>query len=95
MNGIRLGDRGRVLMLANARVLRHVFNPLSVFWCYHSNGQLAAIVAEVHNTYGERHAYVVHPDKDGIAITGKDFHVSPFFTSMGRTSCDSHCGRTG
>jgi DUF1365 family protein len=83
LNGIRLGDRGRVLMLANARVLRHVFNPLSVFWCYHGSGQLAAIVAEVHNTYGERHAYVVHPDEDGIAVTGKEFHVSPFFNVDG------------
>ena len=79
LNGVPLGDGSRVLMLANARVLGHVFNPLSVFWCYHGSGQLAAIVAEVHNTYGERHAYVVHPNEDGIAITKKDFHVSPFF----------------
>jgi uncharacterized protein len=83
LNGIRLGDRGRVLMLAHARVLRHVFNPLSVFWCYHGSGQLAAIVAEVHNTYGERHAYVVRTDEDGIAVTGKEFHVSPFFNVDG------------
>jgi DUF1365 family protein len=34
INGIRLGDQGRVLMLANARILGHVFDPLSVFWCY-------------------------------------------------------------
>ena len=79
LNGVPLGDGSRVLMLTNARVLGHVFNPLSVFWCYHGSGQLAAIVAEVHNTYGERHAYVVHPNEDGIAITKKDFHVSPFF----------------
>ena len=38
LNGIDLGDRGRVLMLANARVLGHVFDPLSVFWCYDSAG---------------------------------------------------------
>ena len=31
--GIDLGEQGRVLMLANARVLGHVFDPLSVFWC--------------------------------------------------------------
>ena len=42
LNGIPLRDGGRVLMLANARVLGHVFNPLSVFWCYHGSGQLAA-----------------------------------------------------
>jgi DUF1365 family protein len=83
LGGIGLGDRGRVLMLASARVLGHVFDPLSVFWCYDSSGRLACIVAEVHNTYRERHAYLLHPDGAGIAVTGKDFHVSPFFDVNG------------
>ena len=81
--GIQLGDRGRVLMLASARVLGHVFNPLSVFWCYDRDGVLACVVAEVHNTYGQRHAYLLHPDGAGAAATGKDFHVSPFFDVSG------------
>ena len=81
--GIGLGDRGRVLMLANARVLGHVFDPLSVFWCYDSSGRLACVVAEVHNTYRERHAYLLHPDQAGVATAGKDFHVSPFFDVTG------------
>jgi uncharacterized protein len=81
--GIDLGDLGRVLMLANARVLGHVFDPLSVFWCYDSSGRLACIVAEVHNTYRERHAYLLRPDETGVAVTGKDFHVSPFFDVSG------------
>ncbi len=83
LNGIDLGDRGRVLMLASARVLGHVFDPLSVFWCYDSSGRLACIVAEVHNTYGERHAYLLRPDEAGAAVTDKDFHVSPFFDVSG------------
>jgi DUF1365 family protein len=83
LNGIDLGDRGRVLMLANARVLGHVFDPLSVFWCYDSSGQLVGVVAEVHNTYGERHAYLLSPDEAGVAVTGKAFHVSPFFDVSG------------
>ena len=83
LGGIGLGDRGRVLMLASARVLGHVFDPLSVFWCYDSSGRLACIVAEVHNTHRERHAYLLHPDEAGIAVTGKDFHVSPFFDVNG------------
>jgi DUF1365 family protein len=83
LNGIDLGDRGRVLMLANARVLGHVFDPLSVFWCYDSSGQLVCVVAEVHNTYGERHAYLLRPDEAGVAATGKAFHVSPFFDVNG------------
>ena len=83
LGGIQLGDRGRVLMLAGARVLGHVFDPLSVFWCYDCDGVLACVVAEVHNTYGERHAYLLRPDKAGVAVTGKDFHVSPFFDVSG------------
>jgi DUF1365 family protein len=74
---------GRVLMLANARVLRHVFNPLTVFWCHAADGTLAAVVAEVHNTYRERHAYLVHPDARGRAEVGKDFYVSPFLPVNG------------
>jgi DUF1365 family protein len=82
-SGIRLGDRGRVLMLAGARVLGHVFDPLSVFWCYASDGVLICVVAEVHNTYGERHAYLLRPDGAGAAVTDKAFYVSPFFDVTG------------
>jgi uncharacterized protein len=82
-SAIDLGDSGRVVMLANARVLGHVFDPLSVFWCYDSNGRLACIVAEVHNTYRERRAYLLHPDMAGVAVTGKDLRVSPFFDVSG------------
>jgi uncharacterized protein len=69
---------GRVLMLTNARVLGHVFNPISVFWCHHRDGSLACVVAEVHNTYGQRHCYLLRPDEAGRASTGKEFYVSPF-----------------
>ena len=65
-------------MLANARVAGHVFDPLSVFWCFDSGGDLACVVAEVHNTYGERHAYLLRPDHTGTARTGKELYVSPF-----------------
>jgi DUF1365 family protein len=83
LNSIQLGERGRVLMLANARVLGHVFDPLSVFWCYNSDAVLVCVVAEVHNTYGERYAYLLRPDASGVAVTNKDFHVSPFFDVAG------------
>ncbi|MGI8987306.1 MAG: DUF1365 domain-containing protein [Nocardioidaceae bacterium] len=70
---------GLVIMLANARVLGHVFDPLSVFWCHDADGALVCIVAEVHNTYGERHAYLLRPDEQGLAHADKEFYVSPFF----------------
>ena len=83
-NGIELGESSKVVMLANARVLGHVFDPLSVFWCLDGAGDLVAIVAEVHNTYGERHAYLLRPDPSGVATADKAFHVSPFYDVSGR-----------
>ncbi|MFE5035981.1 DUF1365 domain-containing protein [Streptomyces sp. NPDC056683] len=70
---------GRVLMLAHARVLGHVFNPLTLYWCYGPEGALRCVVAEVHNTYGQRHAYLLHPDAAGTATAVKNFYVSPFY----------------
>lgn len=75
---------GRVLMLANARSFGHVFNPLTVHWCYHRDGELACILAEVHNTYGERHCYLLRPDAAGRVQQEKDFYVSPFLDNDGR-----------
>ncbi len=74
--GVGLRD-GRVLMLASPAVLGYVFNPISVYWCY-SGRDLAAVVLEVHNTYGDRHAYLVTPDEVGRARTEKALYVSPF-----------------
>ncbi|WP_328529134.1 DUF1365 domain-containing protein [Nocardioides sp. NBC_00368] len=76
--GVDLAPTDRVLMLTNARVLGHVFNPLTVFWVQSDDGVLRAVVFEVHNTYGERHAYLLDVDRHGRASTGKAFYVSPF-----------------
>jgi DUF1365 family protein len=83
-NGISLTEAGRIVMMANARVLGHVFDPLSVFWCLDGAGALVAIVAEVHNTYGERHAYLLRPGRSGLATTDKALFVSPFYDVTGR-----------
>jgi uncharacterized protein len=72
-------DGGRVWMLANARVLRYVFNPLTVYWCHRPDGSVACVVAEVHNTYGQRYAYLLDTDERGRARIPKQFYVSPFF----------------
>ncbi|MET0188265.1 MAG: DUF1365 domain-containing protein [Pseudonocardia sediminis] len=77
---------GQVLMLAHARVLGYVFNPISVYWCHDRDGDLACVIAEVHNTYGERHCYLLHPDPEGRASVEKDFYVSPFMTVDGQYS---------
>ncbi|WP_405066008.1 DUF1365 domain-containing protein [Kribbella sp. NBC_01510] len=82
--GVVLGSGDRVVMLANARVLGYVFDPLTVFWCFAADGALRCVVAEVHNTYGERHAYLLRPEADGTAEVGKEFFVSPFNDVSGR-----------
>ncbi len=82
-NGVDLTG-GRVVMLANARVAGYVFNPISVHWCYDRDGALAVILAEVHNTYGERHVYLLRPDESGRAQSDKELYVSPFFDTVGQ-----------
>lgn len=81
-HGIDLAG-GTVWMLANARVFGYVFNPLSLYWCHDRGGALVCVLAEVHNTYGERHCYLLHPDEAGSARVPKEFYVSPFLTVDG------------
>ena len=82
--GITLDPADRVLMLAHARVLGHVFDPLTVFWCLRPDGSPRAVVFEVHNTHGERHAYLLDTDEQGHAEVDKEFYVSPFNDTSGR-----------
>ncbi|MCV6594649.1 MAG: DUF1365 domain-containing protein [Silicimonas sp.] len=77
-------DADRIELLAQPRVLGHVFNPVS-FWLIHdAAGDLRAVIAEVTNTYGDRHSYLAR-NEDFRPITAEDriaaakiFHVSPF-----------------
>lgn len=72
---------GAIRLLCFPRVLGHVFNPLSIYFCYDRNEQLRATVYEVRNTFGELHAYVAeaHADADGAIAqsAAKTFYVSP------------------
>ncbi len=76
--GVTVAPDDRVLMLAHARALGHVFDPMSAFWVLRSDGAVVAVVVEVHNTYGGRHAYLVRPDATGRTVVPKEFYVSPF-----------------
>lgn len=76
--------QGHITLLAQPRVLGHVFNPVS-FWLIHDDAHaLRVVVAEVSNTFGDRHSYLCHrPDHGPIAPTDhltaqKILHVSPF-----------------
>ena len=75
--GIQLPG-GTVTALLQARVLGYVFNPLSLYWCHDAQGVLRHVVAEVHNTYGGRHAYLLPPDGSQPAMVMKKLYVSPF-----------------
>ena len=88
--GIQVDSRDRVLMLAHARVLGHTFDPLSVFWCLGPDGEVKAVVFEVHNTYGERHAYLLVVDRSGQAGIDKAFYVSPFNDVSGQYDVRLH-----
>src|SRR5579864_9513367 len=75
---------GRVLMLCYPRLLGYAFNPLSVYFCYRANGDLALLIYEVRNTFGGIHAYVLPVREEEISAAGirqqqdKRFFVSPF-----------------
>ena len=70
-------------MAAMPRAFGYCFNPISVFWCLGPDGDQRAVVVEVHNTYGDRHAYLVHSDQHGRARTDKQMYVSPFHGTDG------------
>lgn len=75
---------GRVVLLTHCRVFGYVFNPVSFYYCHDGDGRLVLVVAEVNNTYGERHVYVLPvPEGHGVASEKKAFHVSPFFSLDG------------
>ncbi len=74
----------RVQVLANARSLGYVFDPLTTYFCFDADGALEGVLAEVHNTYGERHCYPLSVVEKSPATVDKEFYVSPFFAVEGR-----------
>jgi DUF1365 family protein len=79
-----LPDDGEIVLQTFPRVLGYVFNPVSFWFCHDRRGALIALLAEVNNTFGERHHYLLHnPDGkalvDGqVLVADKALHVSPF-----------------
>ncbi len=74
---------GPIRLLCMPRILGGVFNPLSVYFCHRPDGVMSAILYEVHNTFGDRHSYLIpvdgppteRPLRQGV---DKAFYVSPF-----------------
>ncbi len=75
-------DGGAIRVLCYPRIFGYVFNPLSVYFCYHRDGGLTAILYEVCNTFGERHVYVIPTDGCDRPVirqsSDKKLYVSPF-----------------
>ena len=80
---------GEIVLQTMPRIFGFVFNPVSFWFCHDRAGARRVVLAEVSNTFGERHNYLVHhPDQRPI-VSGdelratKCFHVSPFFPVRG------------
>lgn len=80
---------GEIWLQCFPRVLGFVFNPIGLWFCHDRGGALLAVLAEVNNTFGERHNYLLahadgRPIRDGEVIERrKVFHVSPFMAVAG------------
>ncbi len=94
--GIALAG-GRIRLLAQPRMFGWAFNPVSFWYCEHADGSLRAVIAEVRNTFGEKHSYLLssaslnenasagQPLPYGVVLEkDKCFHVSPLFDLVGR-----------
>lgn len=79
--GTELPD-GRIFLLTHLRYAGYVFNPISLYYCHSSSGQLQLIMADVRNTYGGRHQYWLRPSDLTPhrlrALVPKQLFVSPF-----------------
>lgn len=73
---------GSIRLLCMPRTMGYCFNPISVFFCYRADETLTAMVYQVHNTFGERHCYVIPVQVQSSVLyqqCRKSFYVSPFF----------------
>jgi DUF1365 family protein len=83
-----LPDDGAIMLQTFPRVFGFVFNPVSFWYCHDAGGALIAVLAEVSNTFGGHHNYLLHrsgarlPDGQELGA-GKRFHVSPFNEIVG------------
>lgn len=79
-------DQGEVWLQTFPRVLGFAFKPVSFWWVHRADRSLAAVVAEVNSTFGERHAYVLDGPtlKLGREVQARKLmHVSPFCAVTG------------
>lgn len=81
---------GEIWLQTFPRMFGYAFKPVSFWFCQRQDGTLRAVIAEVNNTFGDRHVYVLTPPAHQTAICNgqtlestKAFYVSPFFEIRG------------
>lgn len=80
----------RIELHTMPRIFGYAFNPISIWYCYDKDDALSAVIAEVNNTFGEHHFYVLRDatnnciNLDSILVSAKAMHVSPFCEVKGR-----------
>jgi uncharacterized protein len=78
-----------IILITMPSILGYVFNPVSFYFCLDENIKIRAVIAEVHNTFGEQHTYLCAKsnhlpiNEDDWLEAEKVFHVSPFLERNG------------
>ncbi len=87
--GIKKDAISQIVLMTHPRCLNFVFNPVSFYFCLNEKEQPIAIIAEVNNTFGQTHSYILHEQdfspivQNKIYKAQKEFFVSPFFEREG------------
>ena len=87
--GIKKDDVSQVVLMTHPRCFNFVFNPVSFYFCLNEKQQPIAIIAEVNNTFGQTHSYIIHENdlspivQSKVYKAQKEFFVSPFFEREG------------
>ncbi|MFZ6749396.1 DUF1365 domain-containing protein [Undibacterium sp. Ren11W] len=75
---------GHVFLQTFPRIFGYAFNPINLWYCHNRQGELVAVLAEVNNTFGEHHLYILRNEsgnainQDSTLFSTKMMHVSPF-----------------
>lgn len=82
-----VGERpDRITLMTMPRFCGYIFNPVSFFACFDSEGRVVGLITQVNNTFGESHVYPLVCKPSQMPVTwrfAKDFFVSPFFDREG------------
>ncbi len=84
LHSAKLPHDGPVYLQTMPRIFGFAFNPISLWYCYDQAHTLCAILAEVNNTFGQHHCYLLQAEHGGVIendttlIAQKLLHVSPF-----------------